>query len=323
MASGNTSFSAVITRTLQAHGTEIFDAVSGSNALLWTLRKKGNVKVKSGGRTFTHPVIFDTNSSFRTYTKYEAIDVPDPDVLTRAEYNVRILAGSTVLSDLELAQNAGDREKLLDYADEKKQETQISMNEAAANQIWQASPGANDWDSIPNLINGTPSTQTNVGGIDPSATDNAYWRNQTYTTAVTAFNTSSAGLTMLSTLLNDCSHGTYGPKIVVTTKAIWGLYDVGLAGNKRYGHADYADAGFQNLDYAGMPVLADSRCVTSALFMIDTDSLQLQVLKQGNFVTGSFVRPANQLSEIAITRAYCNLTCGQRRTQGRATNITG
>src|SRR3990167_287981 len=323
MATGNTSYSAAISRTLQHHDTEIVDAVSGQNALLWLLKQRGNLKVRTGGRTFTHPVLYGTNTSFREYTELEEIDTPNPDLITRAEYNVRIIAGSLVIPWLEEAQNAGDREKLLDLAESVKLQAVVSMGEHISTSLWRASPSSTQWESLPKLINDSPSTQTDVGGIDASSTGNTYWRGQTYTTAVTAFNTSSAGLTAMSTLLNNCVFGPYGPKVIIATKAIWSLYDVGQGGNMRYTHPALADAGFQNLDYAGLPVLADSNCTASHLFMINTEAIYLQVLRRGNMITTSFRPAPKQLADIGLMYLFGNITAGDRRTSGVATSITG
>ena len=325
MASGNSSFSAVVTRTLQAHGNEIFDAVSTNNAFLWLLRRAGNIKISSGGRTFTHPIIFATNSSFKMYTKFETISTPDPDLVTRAEYAIRIPAGSIVLSWLEEAQNAGVREKLLDYADEKRKEAIISMGELMGDQTTgvEGNNTAPNMGGITHLISDTPSTQTNVGGIDASASGNTYWRNTATTTTVTAFNTASEGLTAMDTLLNATTFGRQGPRAVITTKAIWSLYQVGQAANIRYAHADLADAGFRSLDYAGMPVLFDDNIQASHLYMVDTDSLWLQVLRRGNNQLTEFRSSTNQLSDVALMYLFGNLTTGSRRTQGVLTAITG
>ena len=323
MATGNANFTAAISRTLQHHDREIVDAVSGQNALTWLLKSKGNIKVRTGGRNFTHPILFGTNTSFREYTKYEEIDTPDPDILTRAEYSQRILAGSIILSWLEQAQNAGDKEKLLDYGEEKQLEGVVSMGEKLSELLWRASPTSTQWESLPKLVNDSPSTQTDVGGIDPSASGNTYWRNQTYTTAVTAFNTASTGLTAISTLVNNASSGPNGPQVHITTKAIWSLYDVGQAGNRRYTHADLADAGFMNLDYAGKPVLADSSCTASHWFALNTDQLWLQVLRRGNMITTEATAAPKQLADIILMYLFGNLTMGDRRTSGVVTNITG
>jgi len=97
MATGNTNFSTLITTTLQDHGREIFDAVSTNNALYFMLKQAGNIKVRAGGRTFTHPIIYRTNSSFAAYGKLDTISLPVTDDVTRAEYPIKVMAGSIVL----------------------------------------------------------------------------------------------------------------------------------------------------------------------------------------------------------------------------------
>lgn len=316
----NSSYTAAITRTLAKHGTEIFDAVSTNNALLWLLKQAGNIKVSSGGRVFTHPIIYGTNSSFQMRTKYQTISTPDPDILTRAEYSQKIADGSIVLSWLEEAQNTG-KEALIKLAAEKKQEAIISMGELLGDQVFNDGSVAEDFGGLQQLIHILPATQGAVGGITTSSY--TYWQNKTETTATAAFNTSSAGLKIMDTLLLDCTFGRLGPKVIITTKAIWSLYQVGQAANIRYAHANLADAGFRSLDYAGLPILFDDNCPAGRMYMIDTDSLWLQVLKGGNNQLTDFKASSNQLTDVALMYLFGNMTCGSRRTQGVATGITG
>lgn len=176
MATGNSSFNSLITTTLQDHGKEIFDAVSTNNALYWLLKKAGNIKVRKGGRTFTHPIIYATNSSFAMYDKLGTIPLPVTDNITRAEFSIKVAAGSIVLSTIDMAMNAGDREKLLDYADEKKMEAEISMSQLMGAQVFRDGSASTDFGGLQYLIHETPSSQTDVGGISaasPIATGNS------------------------------------------------------------------------------------------------------------------------------------------------------
>jgi len=323
MATGNTSYSTLITTTLQDHGREIFDSVSTNNALYWMLKKAGNIKVRGGGRTFTHPLIYGTNSSFAMYGKLDTISLPVTDNITRAEYNIKVAAGSIVLSTIDLAMNAGDREKLLDLAEEKKMEAEISMSELLGDQVYEDGASDTEFGGLQYLIHETPSGQTDVGGIDPSDSGATYWRNQTYTTAVAAFNTSSNGLTAMNTLLNNCTFGRQGPKAVFTTKAIYQLYEIGLTSNIRYANTELADAGFRNLQYTSLPVLFDDNCPVGNLYMVDTDSLWLQVLAQANMEVTQFQTMEDKLASSALMFLAGNLTTGSRRTQGVCTSITG
>jgi len=324
MASGNSSFSTLITTTLQDHGREIFDAVSTNNALYFMLKQAGNIKVRSGGRTFTHPIIFSTNSSFQMYGKLDTISLPVTDNVTRAEYNVKVAAGSIVLSTIDLAMNAGDREKLIDLADEKRIEAEISMSELLGDQAFAAGSGANDFGGLQYLIHETPSSQTDVGGITASsASGNTYWRNYMDATAVTGFNTSQEGLSNWNDALNETTFGRQGPNAVFTTKAIYTLYELGLASNIRYARTDLADAGFRHLQFTTMPVLFDDNCPTGNTYFVDTDSLWLQVLAQANMEVTQFQLQTDQLASSALMYLAGNLTTGSRRTQGVINSTTG
>lgn len=323
MATGNSNYSSLITTTLQNHGREIFDAVSTNNALAWMLKKSGNIKVVKGGRTFTHPLIYGTNSSFKSYGKYDTFDTPVTDLVTRAEYPIKVIGGSVVLSTIDLAMNAGDREKLLDLAEEKKQEAEISFSELMGDQVFADGTVANDFDGLQHLINEAPASQTDVGGIDPSASGNSYWQNYSYDSVVSAFNTSNEGHTAMNDVVLNTTFGRMGPRAIFTTKTIYGLYEIGLTSNIRYSNQEMADAGFTNLLYKTLPVMFDDNCPTGNMYFVDTDSLWLQVLAQANMQVTQFQQKDDQLFSIALMYLAGNLTTGSRRTNGVIDSITG
>lgn len=321
MATGNTSYTSLITTTLQNHGKEIFDAVSTNNALIWMLKKAGNIKVVGGGRKFTHPIIYKTNDSFQMYSKLDPISTTMTDAISRAEYDIKVAAGSIVLSEIELAMNAGNREKLIDYADEKRLEAEISMSELLGDQSFADGTASKEFGGLQYLISETPSAQTDVGGINASA--NSYWQNYTYNTTVSAFNTSDAGLTAMNTVLNETTFGRRGPRAIFTTKTAYGLYEIGLTSNIRYAQTDLADAGFRHLQYTTLPVLFDDNCPDGNMYFVDTDALWLQVLSQANMQVTQFQMKDDQLASIALMYIAGNLTTGSRRTQGVINSITG
>ena len=316
----NANFSTVITTTLQNHGNKIFDAVTTNNALLSLLKKKGNIKVVSGGYEFTHPLIYGKNASFKSYPKLGVIETPNTDNITRAVYAQKVVAGSLVLSTLEVAQNAGNREKLLDLTQVKKMEAEISMTEVMGDQVFASGAVATDFDGLPYLINLSPSTQTDVGNIN--STTYSYWRNQVDTTGTSGFNSNSAGVTLMNSMLNSCTFGLQGPNAIITTKTVYGLYEIGLTSLVRYQRTDLGDLGFRYLAYTTMPMMFDDNCATGYMYFVDTDSLWLQVLARGNMEITNFEWSHNQLSRIALMYIFGNLTCGSRRTQGLLTSIT-
>lgn len=308
----NTSYTRLITTTLQNHGKEIFDAVSTNNALFYMLKKRGNIKMVGGGRTFTHPIYHTASGNFGAIAKLDPIPTALQEDATRAEFDVKIVAGSLVLSTLEEAMNAGQKEQLIKLAREVKEGGEISMTEICGDQVWKDGSSANDFDGLQNLISLTPTTGT-VGGINRA--NYSYWRNETGTD-VSAFNTSSEGITNMNSLLNACTYGHQGPTAVFTTKAVYGLYELSMTSNIRHLSTELGDSSFRHLAYSTLPVLFDDNCPSGQLYMVDLNNLWMQILSQGNFQVTDFQRSINSLSRVALMYVFGNMTMGSARTQG-------
>lgn len=311
----NTSFGRLVTTTLQSHGTEIFDAVSTNNALFYMLKKRGNIRLSPGGRKFTHPIYWAQNSTFQSYAKNAAIGTSIQDDITRAEYDIKCIAGSLALSKQEEAMNAGSKEGLIKLAREVKEGAEISMVEVMGNQVWAAGSG-DDFDGIQSFIEKVvPASQTlSPGGIARGTY--SYWRNQKGATDASDFSTASTGMELWNTLLNDCTFGNQGPTAVFTTKTVYAIYESTLTTNQRYYQTELADAGFRHLAYATMPLLFDDNCPSQGTYFLDLNSLWLQLLARGNFQTTPFQDSINQLTRVALMYVFGNITCGSMRTQG-------
>ena len=180
------------------------------------------------------------------------------------------------------------------------------MGEVLGDQLYLTTTTGNDFDSIPEIIAEDVTVTSSIGGINQS--DNSYWRNYSYDTAVTAFNTSQAGLNAIDTSLNEATFGTRGPKLMTTTKAIYTLYQLGITTNQRYAPVDMGNAGFKALQYATIPIVFDDNVPTGNLYGIDTDSLKLKVLSQGNMRQTPFQMKFDQLAEAALLYLFGNLT---------------
>lgn len=324
--SGHSSYATLASVTLANHANKIFDNVLTNNAALNELKRNGNILVVSGGSQFTHPVYYQKNNSFASMSKYGTIATDLQDPLTRAVYDIKVLAGSVVYSLVDEAMNAGDKQKLIDYLDAIEMDAQTSMSELMGDQIMQAdaSIGSNDFDSIPRIISDSPTTQTcNVGGIDSSTDTSTFWQNYAYTTAITSFSANNAGINAFDTAYFGAQYGRQGPTFGITTKALLTLYNNYLTPNVRYSDTERANAGFKNLMYATMPIMPDDNCAANHCYFIDGKSLRLQVLAKGNLKMTSFTQAYSQLMERALLYILGNLTCGSRRTNAVITAISG
>ena len=197
------------------------------------------------------------------------------------------------------------------------------MSQLLGGQAFEDGATSTEFGGLQYLIHETPSSQTDVGGITASsASGNSYWRNYTYTTAVTAFNTSNAGLIAFNTVLNNTVKGNQGPRAIFTTPAIYQLYELGMVSNMRYASNELGDAGFRSLQYSTLPVVFDDNCPAGNVYFVDTNSLWLQVLAQANMEVTQFEQRDNQLATSCLMYLAGNLTTGSRRTNGVITSVT-
>ena len=315
MPAGATYSSAQLSRTQPNFGDEVFDGISTNNSLVWMLRQSGNIKVTEGGRTFTHPLMYALNTSFAARAHDGTVSTPDPQTHTHSSWDIRVISGSITLFKLHQAMNQG-KAAILNYLQEKKQSAITSMTEVLGDELVDGTGTTPSWDSLETIIATT--NTTTVGDI---AGSDASWQNYSAATGG-AFNTSNNGITAWDLAVRSCTFGNKSPRAIFTTSAVYGLYYISQAGNIRYYNEELADAHFEHLNFGRRPVLWDDNIDSGRTYFVDTDSLWLQVLKQGNLVTTEFMETTNQLSSTALMYIFGNLTTGSRRTQGVVTGQT-
>jgi hypothetical protein len=286
---------------------------------------QGGIKLQTnvaGGRGFVHQLLYAKNATFAARAHNATIPLNTTESISASEWNIRVISGAVVLPTLHVAMNSGSKERLLDFANAKKLEAEVTMAEVINDQLWNTSVGANDADSIPRLISETPSADTDVGGI--SSTAETWWRNYSHDTTVTAFNTASAGLIAIDTSLEQARFGIMSPNLFITTKTITTLYMVGLTSNVRYTRLDVGATGFDALAYGtGIPLVNDDDCPAGNFYGINTRTLLFQVLKQGDMQSTPFQFADDQLAQSMLMYLFWNLTMGSRRDHFVIDSITG
>jgi hypothetical protein len=98
----------IVTTTLRNRTGKLADNITKNNALLFRLRKRGNVKTVSGGRTIVQELEYAENGTFKRYSGYEALNISPSDVFTGAEFNYAQAAVAVSISGLEQLQNTGE-----------------------------------------------------------------------------------------------------------------------------------------------------------------------------------------------------------------------
>jgi hypothetical protein len=270
----------------------------------------------NGGTKIVEPLIYGQNSTVKSYSDYETIDLTPQEGITAAEYDWKQYAASIAISGIEEAKNNGEQE-IINLLEAKIMQAEESMRESF-NQMFFADGtgnGGKDWNGLDNLVSDT----TTVGGIDPSIAGNEFWKSY-----VDAAGPSGTPLTLkdMSTAYNSVSVGNEHPDFLLTTQDLFEKYESLLQPQLRYTDAKTADAGFQNLLFKAAPVTYDVHAPEGTFFFLNSKYLTLVGHSAKWFQQTDFIRPENMDARYALIMCYGNLTVRNRAKQGKLTGRT-
>src|SRR5688572_29923883 len=100
MTSANSSYTDIITTTIEQRSRKIADSVTNSNALLAWLEKRGNIRTFSGGHKIIEEIAFAENGNFGWYSGYDTLPTAAQDTITAAEFQIKQCAVPVVMSGL-------------------------------------------------------------------------------------------------------------------------------------------------------------------------------------------------------------------------------
>lgn len=280
MATPNSSFSDIITTSLQGYSGQIADNITNHNALLRQIDRKGNKQVATG-RTIVQEIDFAENGTVSYYSGSETLDTTQGEVLTAAEFQYKQLAGTVVINGLEEIQNSG-REAVHNLLKSRITNLERSLRNTVATGLYAAGTEAGG-KSIGGLQLLVADTNTNeVGGI--SGNTYSWWRNYVYdfsTETVTASATTIT--TALETAWLNVIRGTDKPDIITSGSTYFRFYWDSLLANQRFTDDSGAGAGFTNITFMNCPVVYDDQCSATRMYLLNTDFLFLRPAKGREF----------------------------------------
>jgi len=265
----------------------------------------------NGGTKIVEPLIYGTNSTVGSYSGYETLSLTPQEGISAAEFEWKQYAASIAISGIEEAKNNGEQE-IINLLEAKIMQAEESMRESF-NQMFFADGTGNsskDWNGLGNLVE----SGNTVGGIN--STTYSWWASKEENT--------SAALTLaqMSSLYNNVSVGNDHPDLLLTTQTLFEKYEALLQPQLRYTDTKTADAGFQNLLFKAAPVMYDVHCTSGVMYFLNTKYLTLVGHSSKWFQQTEFIRPEDLDARYALILTYGNLTCRNRKKQGKLTAKT-
>lgn len=327
MASPNSNFSEIVTTTLRNRTGKLADNVSENNALLNRLKKKGNVKTVSGGRTIVQELEYAENSTFKRYSGYETLNILPSDVFTAAEFDYKQAAVAVSMSGLEMLQNTGEN-AIIDLLASRIKNAERTLANNIAGDIYSdgTADGGKQIGGLQLLVDTTPATGT-VGGIDASATIGAFWRNIAVDSGTATAATIQASM---NTTALQLVRGTDSADLIVADTNYYGLYLASLQAIQRITSEEMAGSGFTSLKYFGAGKAADvvldggvgGNCPTNTMYFLNTDYIFFRPHVDRNFVPlGDDRYATNQDAMVKLIGFAGNMTVSNRRLQAVLADI--
>ncbi len=320
---GAESLTNIVSTTLNAWSKEVYDNVTNNNALLYYFKKfgklglvgEGNVKMgsietRSGGKQIEEDISIKENSNVGFVAYNETVGTNAVDVLQQAIFDWKFCYGNAVLygAEIDMAADSKFRKHKL------VENVILNAEETMVNKIGEALFNTSDADSIdglPKLITDNGATTT-VGGI--STTTYPLWKNKYVN--VSANPTASVLLAKMAELYRDCTRGKSSPDIIVTTPALYSLFESALTPQQRFSSSKLADAGFEALRFHGADVIFDENCPANRMYFLNTKAMAFNFHRDQMFKVGKMEKLFGQEKYAWPVTAMCNFSVRSRRDLG-------
>ena len=270
------------------------------------------------------PLMYSKNTTVKSYSGYDAIDVTPQDGPRNAKFPMKHMAGSITIDRFSERQNAG-KAKIISYFDSQMKQLEMSFIDSLSTMMFSDGTGndSKDITGLAALVDATPATGT-VGGIDAST--KSWWRNYqaTATKTTTDFDNLFSAMTLA---YNTTSRGKKDHiDFWITTLTVYGGFESLLTKTINYnvGMLNLTDGemGFENLKFKGSLVTFDEDCTSGYMYGLNTNYIGLHYDRDTFFEPTPFVRPANQDCRTSLLLLYAEFCVSNMAKQAVLTAIT-
>lgn len=317
MALPSSTYTEIVTTTINRYSKTIADNVETHNPLLAKLRAKGNTSNVSGGVKILENLEYAENSTMKWYSGLEVLDISSSDVLTSAEFDWKQLNANVVFSGLEKLQNASDQQ-IHNLVKARIKNAEKTLRNEVSDALFYSNTenSGKSVGGLQHLVADLPTSGT-VGGIDASA--QTWWRNQFYDFSTEGITPSA---TTIQAAMNRTAIRTQRNRdaidMFIADEIYFGYFLASLQANQRFtgDGMGTVTAGFKGLKFwTGADVFYDSSAPASHMYGLNTDYIFFRSHTDRNFVTLDDKVSVNQDATVVPLYWAGNMTVSNRSLQ--------
>lgn len=333
----------VDTLTLEYIAPRVVDTVLRANRFTTKMLSKTK---EFRAATIDFPIKYQKGTATQSFSGFDALATSFTDTRILMKYNPRFNSANIALAVTDIAAN-NTAAKVLDLTEVEMMSRAQDLADSIGTQLYSDGTGnANkDFIGLANIVDDSSS----IGGLSRS----------TYTTLQSTVTASGGTLSLykMRTLFNAISDATIQPTESYTDYPTWALFETLLQPqekiNKEVNLAPNFKGytGFDALVFAGLPIIADRKCTSGTMFMLNSDFIDFYGLRTlvaegmagkpvkvgGKLFTGNqysesenlgffwtgWIKSTNQLAYNSFMVVGGNLVTDNPRRHGKLTGITG
>lgn len=309
------SYDTFKTVTENVYIPKLIDNIYDSSTLLKILAMDKAVKL-TGGTYIFEPLKYGKSTAVGVYDKYDTFDITPPDNLTKARFSWGHYFSSISIAGSDEIENQG-KAKILDLLAIKFEEAEMSLKDKLADDLYAGS----DTKGIIGLTSAISDTTT-YGNI--AVADFSGWASGEDSTSHSSTNmkdstNSSYVITLLQNAIRSTSHLGQKANLFVTNLFVWDIIEQVINANVAYNKTTtargqaIAAAGFNVIEYRGIPIVADEKCPDATMYALNTNFVNFRVNPMRNFKFTGYKQSVNQDAKIGQILLACQLCVNNRR----------
>lgn len=298
--------------TIEFRSKDIADNVTSHNAALLAMKKTGGISTFDGGTYINENLSFAENGNGGSYSGYDTLPTAAADVISAAQFSFSQYAVPVTFSGRETLVNSG-KEALLDLVEARVKVAEATMSNLLNRHFYLDGTG-NSGKNITGLGAAIPLANTvgTYGGINRATS--SFWQNKKYQATIDGSGLATTGTALISQwnqFVLSMTRGTDRPKIILASPAVYALYESGLQNMQRISDSTTANAGFQTVQFQGIPVVFDTNASgigSQSAYFLNTDYMKWRTHKDRNMIALDDKSAVNQDSTVKTLVWAGNLT---------------
>ena len=312
----NPNISQLLSTTMENQKAIVVDNIAENNIIFMKLKERGRILKQSGGTTFRETLSYAENATIKSQGQYDTYDTTPQDVITSADFDQKIITGTSTMTDLEAAQNHG-KEQIIPLVKAKMEVLKTSFDNTFGDQSYSDGTGESGLEigGLALLVADDPTTGT-VGGINRA--NYTFWRNQLYDFSVESVTPSATTIqSSMNTLYRRCqTQGGQLTDLITAGDTYFGYYEDSLQANQRFNDGNLAKLGFDAYKYKAADVVYDTKCDDAKMYFLNTKFLSYKYIGDSMMQVGAATRPYNQGVTVAPMTSMGNLTITNAKVHG-------